>query len=245
MSYKGTLTKAQRGRVLDLHRTGLSARKIAQEVDLPYGRVRRYLEHLGSIHTINEWGVSLAPTTRLWPTTLVWDIETTNLRSDIGALIVVAFLNLGTGEEEVRTIYDFKGSRAEREKQLVEWASERYASADILIGHNSQAFDKNFMNGVRARHGLEHLPPRFHIDTYQVARNGFKGLLQSYSMENLADFFRLPIQKDKPSKHDWRQANLLDEESVSRIATRCVEDVRVNALLWEKMRPYWQRWKGV
>lgn len=251
--YTGTLTKPQRGRVHDLHRTGLSPRKIAQEMLIPYGRVRRYLEYCADNKVEIELatGGQVPPTQPFYDTgivlpirALVWDIETTNLRSDIGALIVTAFLDLNTGGVEVRSIYDFKGSRQERERQLMEWASEQYISADILIGHNSIAFDKNFLNGVRARYGYDLLPPRIQVDTYQIARHGLKGNLQSYSLANLLDFFRILIQKDRPSKHDWREANLLDEEAVSRISTRCVEDVKGQALLWHKMRPYYMRWKG-
>jgi DNA polymerase III epsilon subunit-like protein len=173
-------------------------------------------------------------------TVKVWDIETTNLRSDIGTLIIASFLDIHTGEIVTRTIKDFRGN----EKRLVLWVREQMVSADVLIGHNSTAFDRNFISGVLGRYGLEPLPPRMHVDTYHIARYGFKGIPQSYSMANLADLFSLVEKKDQPSKHDWREAGLLTPEALNRIKERCEADVRVNALLWEKLRPYWHLWKG-
>jgi len=89
-----------------------------------------------------------------------------------------------------------------------------------------------------------YLPKRQHYDTLQIARYGFKGRPMGYSLENLADFFSLPVQKDKPSKHDWVGSVILDDSSIERIAERCEQDVIVNALLWEVLRPYFHKWKS-
>lgn len=175
--------------------------------------------------------------------TFVWDLETTNLRADIGSLRVACFAELNADgsikQLQTRDVLDLKG-----EKNLAQWIVTRVKEADVLIGHNSDAFDKNFLNGVLIRWDLPKIPKRMHIDTLQIARHGMKGLLQSCSMENLADYFRLPIKKDKPSKHDWRGANNLEEESLKRIRHRCIEDVKVNVLLWNKLKPYYFEWRG-
>jgi hypothetical protein len=63
-------------------------------------------------------------------------------------------------------------------------------------------------------------------------------------MKNLADFFRLPVQKDEPSKWDWAGSREVHEKALERLKYRCEEDVRVNALLWQKLRPYFHDWKG-
>jgi len=174
----------------------------------------------------------------------VWDLEVSHLRSDLGTLIVSAFLDYHTGEIECKTILDFGGGE-DAEKLLLEWTVEQYHSYDILIGQNSKAFDKNFLNGVLARYSLPFLRARFHIDTYEVARYGMKGLLSSSSLDGLAQFFGVDEQKDKPNKSDWRRAFALDEKSVKRIAERCISDVRVTALIFDKLKPYWHKWKGI
>ena len=63
-------------------------------------------------------------------------------------------------------------------------------------------------------------------------------------MDNLADYFKLPIQKDKPSKHSWRAANDMEEKGIKRIRQRCIEDVKVNVLLWDRLKQYWHEWRG-
>src|SRR3990167_5025126 len=176
--------------------------------------------------------------------TYVWDLETSNLRSDIGSLRVASFGELNSDgdikELMTRDVHDSHG-----EKNLAEWISHRVIEADILIGHNSITFDKNFMNGVLIRHGLPKLPKRLHLDTMLIAQYGMKGLLQSISLENLADYFRLREGKDKVSKHTWRGANDMEIEPIKRLRKRCESDVRITALLWGKLKEHYYSWRGV
>jgi DNA polymerase III epsilon subunit-like protein len=228
------LTQTQRKQIDKAAKGGVPHRQIGDSIDPPatYSQVRWYLQ-----------GKSEAePRTAV--RTVVWDLETTNLRADIGGLVVAAFLDPDTYELEVRSVNDFEGRPGHKEKQLAMWAAEQFCAADILIGHNSLAFDRNFLNGVLGRHMLSPLPKRVHADTYLITRYGLKGLLQSASLENVADYFGIKRGKDKPSKHDWREANMFDGESVDRIVHRCVEDVRLNADVWPFLKQYWHSWKG-
>lgn len=206
---------------------GLGGRRIARALGVTYGKVRTVLEQ-------NPPPVppDVSPL-RL----VVWDIETTNLRADIGRLVLASFLDAHTGKLETMD-YTEGGEAA-----LAAWVRDQVERADMLIGHNTKAFDRNFLNGVLARHGLQPLPKRQHLDTYLIARYGLKGLLQSNSMDNLADFFQLDRSKYKPSKHDWRDV-LVDPESLEEIRIRCEEDVLLNLELWYALRPYWHAWKG-
>ena len=222
-------------------------RWIADTIGITYGKAR-YLDNKYN-DTVEEGinGYRGKITTEFTPVrAYVWDLETTNLNTFMGQLTVASFLDLNTGEIDTRTLFDFDGSGAEKEVQLLLWAVSKMEEADILIGHNTLGFDTGFLRGRLAIHGRSDvtLPKRQHWDTYQIARHGFKGKPQGYSLENLADFFRLPVQKDKPSKHDWAASIILDEEAIIRIAERCEADVIVNALLWEALRPYLHAWKG-
>lgn len=212
---------------------GWGYRKIAKALDLGDSLVRRVLE---------------ADDRKTFPQpeplkAAVWDLETTGLKSDIGTLLMGSFLDLNTGVTTTERIAAGAGSVFERERDVIERIATRYMDYTILIGHNSKTFDRNFLGGVMARHGMPMLPRRYHIDTMQVARYGLKGLLQSISLENVADFFGVGV-KNKPSKHDWRGANLLDEGSLEQIRIRCESDVELNAAVWTKLIPYWVEWKG-
>ena len=175
----------------------------------------------------------------------VWDLETTDLNTFMGRTIVASFLDLDTGEIETRTLPEYKKSVEESEKALLRWVIDRMEEADVLIGHNTLGFDVPFVRGRAAALNLGRTPPkRTHIDTMLVARYGFKGRPQGASMENLADFFKLDTQKYKPSKHDWAASRHLDHAAIAEIAQRCEEDVRCNAELWYKLRPYYHDWRG-
>ena len=175
----------------------------------------------------------------------VWDLETTNLNTFMGQLIVASFLDLTTGTIHTMSINDFEGDNATKEQQLLLWVVEMLNYGDIFVGHNTIGFDLGFIRGRLAIHDMDiDLPKRQHWDTYQIARHGAKIKPQGYSLENLADFFRLPIGKDKPSKHDWAASIILDPDAIERIIERCEADCVVNALLWGKLRKYQHSWRG-
>jgi len=220
-------------------------RAIAHLENITYGKAR-YLDkkYNNPIFEEDYHGESI---TEFSPVrAFVWDLETTGLNTFMGQLTVASFLDLADGSIDTRTLFDFDGDGPAKELGLLLWTVSKFEEADILIGHNTIGFDTGILRGRLAIHGRSDvlLPKRQHWDTYQIARHGFKGRPQGYSLENLADFFRLPVQKDKPSKHDWAASIILDEEAILRIAERCEADVIVNALLWEALRPYLHQWKG-
>lgn len=236
------LTDQQETEIQALAGLGWGGRRIAQAIEVPYGRVRRFLETEGTAQQQQRPPDELPPGAIR---SVVWDLETTNLKSDIGTLLVAGFLDLNTGEAVSRTILDSPGgSFGEKERSLAVWARGQVERADILVGHNTLAFDTAFLNGVLRRNREERLPRRLHLDTLSIARYGGKWALQSNSLANLADFLGLAADKDRPSKHSWREANLLDPDAVERIRDRCEADLFLNAEVWHELRHAWFHWRG-
>lgn len=225
------LNAVSRREVDYLQRTkGWGGRRIASALDLPYGQVRAYLESRQP-----DWTPFRA---------VVFDLETSSLRSDIGTLLVGSFMELSDREPTTRTIADFDGEyAADRERQLAEWVLGQWESADLLIGHNIAAFDKNFMRGVLFRHRIPVPRPKVMADTYLIARYGAKLLLQSYSLENVADVLGIG-RKNHPPKLEWREANTLDPLALLGIKERCEADVTLNAGVWQELKQYWHEWRG-
>lgn len=232
-----TLTPEQQSLADEMAAEGLGVRTIARLLALPRGPVRWYLDRKQRPATVTTRAAGAFRA-------VVYDLETTNLRSDLGMLAAAAFFDIGTGEMEWRNIDSFKGTPAERERQLAGWAAANYAAADMLIGHNILAFDKHFLDGVLRRHHLPRLPKRIIADTYLIARYGFKGLVHSYSLANMADYFRCEGVKDKPSIHDWRELSMDMPESVERITQRCLRDVQLNAEVWPHLKHDFFEWRG-
>jgi len=231
-----TLDPVIQGKIRELKLTNMGYRAIAKEVGVADGAVRYFLEH-EPVTEVRKYGA------------YVWDIETTDFDAGIGSLMVSSFLDLATGYTDSRTIHSFAGTFKARERQLAEWTLGKLRDADALIGHNVKAFDRNFLSGVCARQDLPQPPRRTYIDTMLIARYGLKGKIGA-SMANLADVLGIKgadgelVNKDKPSKNDWREYIAGDPEAVKRITVRCEADVYVNALLWERLRGYWYEWKG-
>ena len=176
---------------------------------------------------------------------VIMDIETSDLRADIGGLLVACFGEVDSNgnivdlrTQTVQTIG--KGSVAEREKKLVQWTKDQWEYADIVIGQNHIGFDRHFIDGVLFRYRMPLLQNRILIDTYQVAKGKFA---MSASMRNMVDIMHLGV-KDAPSKDDWREANHGDKEALKRITERCESDVRMTNDMWNRLKPVYMMKHG-
>lgn len=222
-------------------------RAIAEEAGVTYGKARYVDQTFNAFAYAADTDMFVPEVVQAFKPVLayVWDLETTNLNTFMGQLIAASFLDLATGVLSTRNVNSYSGTPAQAEIQLLEFVVSMLEQGDIFIGHNTIGFDMGFIRGRLAIHGMhDPLPKRQHWDTYQIARHGFKGKPQGYSLENLLDFFRIPVKKDKPSKHDWAASIQLDADAIDRITQRCEADVVGNALLWEALRPYHHQWKG-
>lgn len=166
------------------------------------------------------------------------DIETSDLRADIGGLMVACFGELDSNGKvsdlRTQTVDTMgRGSVADREKRLVMWTKDQWEHADIVIGQNHVGFDRHFIDGVLFRYRLPLLQNRILIDTYQTAKGKFA---MGASMKNLVDIMGIG-SKDAPSKEDWRNANHGDKEALARITERCESDVKLTAEMWERLKP--------
>lgn len=177
--------------------------------------------------------------------TVVVDIETSDLRADIGGLMVSCFGELDANGKivQMRTMTIDTvggGSVAQREKKLAQWTKEQWEGADIIIGQNHVAFDRHFIDGVLFRYRIPLLERRILIDTYQTAK-GKLGM--GASMRNLVDIMHLGA-KDAPSKDDWRNANHGDKAALKRITERCESDVKMTAEMWDRLKPIYMSHYG-
>ena len=160
--------------------------------------------------------------------TVILDLECTGLKADVHTLLVASF-GVIEGDKlkkiKTRTILDFKGENNEKEYKLLKWTRKQFNDADVLIGHNSIAFDRNFLNGVSLREGLGYLPRKIHIDLFQTLKGRHK--FSSLKLEAIADMLGVG-EKDKPERKDWREGSILTPEAVERLKERCEEDVDLN-----------------
>ena len=92
MSYQGSLTDEQQEQIRALIREGLAVRAIPEVVGVPYGQVRGFAEKVSPYQPFNV---------------RVWDLETTDLNTFFGILIVASFLDMADGQIQTKTFHDF------------------------------------------------------------------------------------------------------------------------------------------
>lgn len=231
------LSDRDRQHILNLHAVGNGRRRISALTGIPQYDVRKVLEEQRDQYEARS-RVGELPDAGDGPavSVVVWDIETTDFKADIGRLTVSSFYHPDEDRIDTRTFRDFPDG----ELGLALWTLEKITAADFIIGHNVKAFDRNFLNGVLARYDAGWVPRRGWWDTMLIARYGLKGLIGN-SMANLADVLELPTGKYHPSKNDWRDV-LVDAEALDEIVTRCEEDVRLNYLIFVRLKPYLHKW---
>lgn len=101
---------------------------------------------------------------------------------------------------------------------------------DILIGHNSDAFDLKKFNARAIYHGLPPIPQKQQIDTLKEARKQFK--FTSNKLSYLADFLGIYAKDDSP---DWNKILLGDAEELAEMRSYNKKDVIVTEQLYFKL----------
>jgi DNA polymerase elongation subunit (family B) len=195
------------------------------------------------------------------PVVLYWDIETAMMQ--LGAfslrnndyinpmnitqdwfIIMASFMNLGTGKIRTVSVADkkwrFKKDFTD-DYYVVKTMRDIIASADIIIGHNSDKFDLKKLNARIIFHGLEPLPPVTTIDTLKEARK--IASFSSNTMSYLAEYLGLEHQKGSASGAWHKILKGSQEErlaAVKEMEAYCEQDIRTGVALYERLKPYFK-----
>lgn len=169
------------------------------------------------------------------PNVLFWDIETTNLRADMGTILCVAWKWLG--EKTVNSVmlpdYPSWDKDPTNDKALVKDFSKVLLEADLIVAHYGDRFDFKFVQSKLLKHGLPPIPRIKSVDTWKIARNNL--LLQSNRMDNIAAFFEVN-RKTRLPKAVWQKCNMGHVPSIKKLMDYCKQDVRVLEDVYLKIR---------
>ena len=109
------------------------------------------------------------------------------------------------------------------------------SSADVIVGHNADSFDKRYVDTRILRLGLEPLPPITSIDTYKIAKTRF--MFASNKLDHVGQFLGLG-KKIKTSPGLWMRVMQGDKKAVRDMVTYCKQDVNLLEKVFLKLRPY-------
>jgi hypothetical protein len=109
------------------------------------------------------------------------------------------------------------------------------SQADVLIGHNSDSFDKPFLDTRAIYHGLDPLPPITSIDTYKVAKQRFR--FNSNKLSYLGTYLGLGA-KMETSKGLWHKVLKGDKAAIKEMTSYNKRDVTLLRDVFLKLQPY-------
>lgn len=108
-------------------------------------------------------------------------------------------------------------------------------SADVIIGHNSDAFDLKYLETRALKHGLPALPPITSIDTYKAAKARFK--FSSNKLNFIGGYLGVG-QKKQTSPGLWMRVFNGDKRAIKEMVAYNKQDVLLLERVFNKLAPY-------
>ena len=162
---------------------------------------------------------------------VVYDIETTDLKGLMGRILCCSFLDGTTGEVTTFRADEkpWKGKTKIDDSHL-----EKY---NLVIGHNSKLFDLPFINARLAKAGERPVRVQFHLDTRWYL-NSASMRIGSAKLENAQKYFELGEAKTPISWEQWQLAATFDKQAMDEVVVHCEQDVKVLGELVPHVLPY-------
>lgn len=157
--------------------------------------------------------------------TLVFDLETTGgLKAHMSEVSAFGYHWLGEAPAKAKVLswLDY-GGKPWDDKPLLRDASAIWNSADCVIAHYGERFDRRFLNTRIESSGLSPLKPLKLIDTWRISRDNFA--LPGNSLAVLLKFFASPYQKVDLSYQEWRKVMLGEKTAQRKLNEHCLADV--------------------
>lgn len=138
------------------------------------------------------------------------------------------------GEKKVHSVAVRPGKEPS-DKRVIETMYEAIAQSDVVVGHNSNAYDWPFLQGRLIFHGLPPLPPITKVDTLLTARRHF--LFNSNRLDYLGQYLGLG-RKIHTEPELWLKVLKGDAGAIKRMVTYNKQDVLLLEKVFLKLRPY-------
>lgn len=168
---------------------------------------------------------------------VAWDLETSNLRANVGCILCMGYQAVGQQRPKVISAADFPlyDTDPTNDREVVKAARKVLADADAWLTWYGARFDVPFFNTRLLFHRLPPLPPITHIDAWRTAR--YKMKLTSNRLKTVSEF--LDIEEKTPIlfKH-WLRAMAGHRPSLRYIEKHCRQDITVLIQAYERLKPW-------
>jgi hypothetical protein len=112
---------------------------------------------------------------------------------------------------------------------------EVLSEADVLVGHNGDAFDLKKFNARAIYHGFDPLPPIATVDTLKVARKHFK--ISSNRLDYLGTFLKCGAKVSTP-KGLWMRALKGEKAAIKTMVKYNKGDIVLLQNVYDKLLPF-------
>lgn len=135
------------------------------------------------------------------------------------------------GEKKIYTVATYNGD----DKNVIKALHKVMSEADIIVGHNADAFDRKFIETRALYHGLPALPPVSSIDTYKIAKSRFR--FNSNKLDYIAKFLGFGGKINTPPGL-WIDVLLGSKNAVDVMLRYNKHDVVILEKVFRKLMPY-------
>jgi len=153
---------------------------------------------------------------------------------------MLCFTYMWEGQKTVRSVSqpDFDLYKRDRfdDSEVVKAALDLLDEADVVVGHNVDAFDIPLIKAFALKAGLPAPSPFRTIDTLKMARQTFR--FKSNSLKNLADELGLPAKHDPGGFSTWLGCMDGDPKAWKTMIKYAKRDTELLPILWDRMKPY-------
>jgi len=165
------------------------------------------------------------------PSIAYFDLETTDLKPEMGLILCCAVLTYPSGDWNVFSILD-QGRSDDGElvdSQAAVDIRDCLEQHDIIVGWHSKGFDVPFLNTRLVHAGERKLRTHLHIDPMYCYR-GWHGVKPtSSSLKAVLEFYDAPFQKMDVPKKVWGAAKNGSERAIQKLVARAKSDVEGTA----------------
>ena len=171
-----------------------------------------------------------------FPRTLIYDIEVSPCKGwfwGTGKQVVGANQILEPGKIicisykflKEKKVFNLSWDKNQCDKKMLEEFSKIVQTADIIVGHNGDAFDKKWVNARLAFHKLPTIKSSLTEDTLKQARKEFK--LPSFKLDYLCKYFN--IGRKVVNKTDLWEKTVWENcrKNLAHMVRYCHNDVKI------------------
>lgn len=170
--------------------------------------------------------------------TAIVDIETSGLYTNFAILLCCSIKDYGKPGVRTYRADDYPVWKKDRtdSRALVADVLKDLSDYDILVAHNGQYFDKQWLNTLALLYDMDPVIRWTKmVDPVLLSRRHLR--LGRNTLAQLVDFFNIPIAKTHVSGKLWLRASLNgDTKALDAIVHHCELDVRTLELVYDKVR---------